>query len=114
MTNPSGRMRSYCGPCTTEWFREYRWLSKYGITAAQYEQMLAEQGGKCAICGTKEEGRGYEWLHVDHDHATGAVRGLLCALCNFGLGKFKDNPDWLRRAAEYVEMGNRECGTDNP
>ena len=58
--------------------------------------MLEEQGGVCAICKTAPA------VHVDHDHATGAVRALLCFNCNGGLGQFKDDPAVLRAAAEYV------------
>ena len=59
--------------------------------------MIVSQGGKCAICG-------YALYrpHIDHDHATGRVRAILCHLCNVGLGSFKDNPEALERAAEYV------------
>lgn len=60
--------------------------------------MLAEQGGVCAIC------RAAPAAHVDHDHATGAVRALLCFNCNGGLGQFRDDPDTLREAAEYVRF----------
>lgn len=75
----------------------------YGITLEQYNAMLAEQGSVCAIChkdGTT--GRGGR-LHVDHDHETGAVRGLICNHCNNGLGHFLDNPDTMRSGAEYIE-----------
>ncbi len=60
--------------------------------------MLASQDGLCAIC------RCAPAEHVDHDHETGAVRALLCFGCNGGLGQFRDEPDVLRAAAEYVEF----------
>nr|WP_245160501.1 endonuclease VII domain-containing protein [Blastococcus sp. CT_GayMR20] len=60
--------------------------------------MLRNQGGMCAICRVAPA------AHVDHDHATGAVRALLCFNCNGGLGQFKDDPDVLRAAAEYVQF----------
>ncbi len=80
---------------------------KYGISLLEYEQMLAEQGGKCYLCGATENSTGGErkdWnFAVDHNHTTGKVRGLLCNNCNRGLGLFRDNPELLRKAAEYVE-----------
>ena len=58
--------------------------------------MLRKQDGVCAICRTAPA------AHVDHDHGTGAVRALLCFNCNGGLGQFKDDPEVLREAADYV------------
>lgn len=76
--------------------------TKWQMTIAEYDVMLAQQSSGCAICGSTETlGRGR--LHVDHDHATGKIRGLLCNLCNRGLGAFRDNPDFLRTAAAYLE-----------
>lgn len=74
----------------------------YGITLAERDAMLQEQGLKCAICSTDEpRGRHKEW-HVDHCHKTGEVRGLLCNNCNIGLGLFSDNPSILRSAITYL------------
>lgn len=76
---------------------------KYGITAEEFAAKLASQGGKCAICGTTD------WLargkgpHVDHNHDTGQIRGILCGPCNNGLGNFQDDPDLLRAAIDYLE-----------
>ena len=78
----------------------------YGITIADFEAMLAEQGGVCAICRRSET---VEWcgkpraLNVDHCHVTGVVRGLLCNFCNHALGAFDDDPARLRLAADYLE-----------
>lgn len=75
-----------------------RYLSgKYGITQADYLRLLAEQKGKCAICGRVSID-----LHIDHDHESGQIRGLLCMTCNTALGGFKDNTEWLIAAARYV------------
>ena len=83
--------------------RDARLRSDFGISAEEYDAILARQRGGCAICGdTTGDGNGRR-LHVDHCHASGVVRGLLCAACNFGLGKFKDDPRLLRRAAQYVD-----------
>jgi hypothetical protein len=63
--------------------------------------MLAAQKGKCAICHYAF-GQKVGDMKVDHDHKTGAVRGLLCDHCNRGLGFMRDNPDLLARASKYV------------
>lgn len=74
----------------------------YGITLEKYDAMLAEQGGGCAICGaTKPGGRG-KYFHVDHDHGTDEVRGLLCHACNTGIGALADDVDRLMAAAAYL------------
>jgi len=74
---------------------------KYGITIEDYSRMLEEQGGGCAICGDPPPESGS--LHVDHDHATGAVRGLLCVKCNNAIGAFAEEYELIRAAADYVE-----------
>ncbi len=73
---------------------------KFGISLEDYERLLAEQDGRCAICGN----RPHEdiSLHVDHDHETGRIRGLLCFKCNNALGDLGDDPDVLVRAALYL------------
>ena len=79
-------------------------LKKYGLTLDCYNKMLELQGFKCAICGRTDSGDSQsKRLYVDHDHATGRVRGLLCSQCNMGLGKFFDNTDFLRNAITYLE-----------
>ena len=60
--------------------------------------MLESQDGLCAICKSEPA------VHVDHDHASGGVRALLCFNCNGGLGQFKDNPEVLHAAAYYVQF----------
>lgn len=61
--------------------------------------MIETQGGTCAICVSATP------THLDHDHETGRIRGVLCIPCNNGLGLFRDNPAALRRAAEYLKGG---------
>lgn len=78
---------------------------KFGITLAQYHEMLTEQGGGCAICGkperTSRSGKTLS-LAVDHCHNSSQVRGLLCVNCNQGIGSFRDDPEILRKAIEYL------------
>jgi hypothetical protein len=73
----------------------------YGITLAEYQDILEAQNGRCAICGTDVPG-GKGVFHVDHCHNSGKVRGLLCHHCNVGLGHFKDNESILLKAALYL------------
>lgn len=82
--------------------RELKYLSRYGITIKQYEEMLGRQNGVCAICLNGPVGKKTR-LCVDHCHQTGNVRGLLCNSCNVGLGKFKDNPEMLVSAIIYLD-----------
>lgn len=75
---------------------------KYALTPEDYERMLEAQDGVCAICGTIGENK--RPLHVDHDHATGAIRGLLCRQCNNGLGNFKDQIAVMESAIGYLKL----------
>lgn len=82
----------------------------FGITLADYQTMLDEQKGVCAICKQTEQAKtrkGAEKsrrLAVDHDHQTGKIRGLLCYRCNTVLGNVGDNADILEAASEYVRL----------
>jgi Recombination endonuclease VII len=76
---------------------------KYGLSKAKYEKLLTKQRGVCAICLRPPSERKYGRLHVDHDHKTNKIRGLLCYNCNHGLGLFKDNRQNLYRAANYLK-----------
>lgn len=73
----------------------------YGISLEQYNEMFSAQGGCCAIYD-KHQALLKKSLHVDHDHGSGEIRGLLCNGCNFGIGQFKDDPDILNRAVSYL------------
>ncbi len=73
-------------------------LRRYGMTPADYKRMLADQNGCCAICGTEAR----HHLHVDHDHTTGLVRGLLCRGCNNALGNVNDSIERLESAIRYL------------
>lgn len=101
----SGYM-SYCKPCFNQRTREsydrnggsrnYHLRRRYGIALEHFERMFAEQGGLCAICHEAPA------AHVDHDHATGRVRGLLCFNCNGALGQFRDRADLMLLAVAYL------------
>ena len=83
-------------------------LRDYGITQTDYDRMVEQQDGKCAIClKFPTVIRGCARLHVDHDHETGAVRGLLCSLCNLGIGKLRDSVENLTRAIAYLEAARQ-------
>lgn len=84
-----------------------RRFTAYGMTSAEYASMLADQGGRCAICGATETAQDrhsgkVQPLVIDHDHSSGLVRGLLCTRCNKGLGHFGDDPETMRSAITYV------------
>jgi hypothetical protein len=124
------RIRSVCKECSNERNKEWinnnkekyyekkkenyhknkdkiRWYSvksKYGITREDYEQMLKNQNGKCAICDT-EEAKHWETnnLLIDHCHKSGKVRGLLCNNCNTALGLVDDKIEVLKRMIKYLK-----------
>jgi hypothetical protein len=87
------------------WSRKYHLKRKYGMTIADYDRMFDAQGGVCAICG---EARPEErTLHVDHDHETGVIRGLLCFRCNNALGDFREEYALFQRAADYLDRDDQ-------
>lgn len=80
--------------------RAYHLQRNYGLTLDEYNSMIEQQGGCCAICRGSSNGKSW---HVDHDHETGAIRGILCNGCNTALGGMRDSPAILRAAADYLE-----------
>ena len=87
--------------------RSYNLTHKYDLTLAAYDDLVAQQGGVCAVCLKPETAKDNKngvvrRLSVDHDHVSGKVRGLLCAKCNAGLGHFDDQPTLLESAAHYL------------
>ncbi len=78
--------------------RDYALRKKYGITLEQYEELFEKQHGKCVLCNKMSGKR----LSVDHNHKTGAVRGLLCFRCNYGIGYFKENILTFKKIIKYL------------
>ena len=78
---------------------------KYGLTLSEYENLVAKQQGRCAICNIKPlvTIKKPNPLYIDHDHKRAVVRGLLCHLCNVLIGMAKEDTCTLRNAAEYLE-----------
>lgn len=109
---------SRCRTCRAHWSREYnavyrdkrreRWLkNSYGIDLFEFDALWESQGRCCAICRKSSNFSPktvpVDLPHVDHDHETGKVRGLLCQFCNTALGLFQDDPGILARAIVYLE-----------
>lgn len=84
----------------TEWDKRQKRLRRYGLTESGYQKMVADQNGKCAICGRNEK------LHIDHCHRTGKIRGLLCDFCNrFLLPGLEYRKESLAIAMNYLSAG---------
>lgn len=112
----NGYCKMCCCKISKEWrannkekraaFARREWMKrKYGMTPSDYDALLREQGGLCAICRTegKKQRKDIRYaLHIDHDHRTGRVRGLLCHRCNTVLGNAGDSQDILARAMAYL------------
>jgi hypothetical protein len=88
------------------------------MTFEQLHAIYESQGGRCAICRrpgnppAHGHGAGKTTLHVDHDHASGRVRGLLCSLCNTGIGAFSESPEALQAALAYLRDAAKEGADD--
>jgi|CXWL01.1.fsa_nt_gi hypothetical protein len=102
---------TYCRKCHS--YRAYLSAIKrrYGLDPGRYLEMIEEQGGCCAICRSEAVDGGLgRWrrirLAVDHDHKTGAVRGLLCGKCNLGIGHFMEDETRLLNAIRYIKENN--------
>ena len=102
---PTNPCNIYCSPSCKGKNAYYK--RNYGITDADLAAMKRAQDNKCYLCGSEGfligKNNHDERLVVDHYHSTGKVRKLLCHNCNRALGLFKDNPELMRRAADYVE-----------
>lgn len=78
---------------------------KFNLTKSDYEGMVKDQQGMCAICGEAESSAYFKRLAVDHCHTSGAIRGLLCRKCNAGIGMMKENVRILLNAVKYLTQG---------
>lgn len=86
-----------------DFFRERGLRRSHSIGVSEYNSMLFQQDGKCAICGTTDPRGRKNVFHVDHDHKSGKIRGLLCHNCNLAIGLLEDDVNRIRKAANYVE-----------
>ena len=106
-TRFSDGIRKWCKDCEHGYYEynpDIRWknrLKTYGLTVEEYNIILQNQNGGCAICGAKI-GNGSKRLGVDHNHITGKVRGILCNACNTGIGLL-NNIELLNKAIEYIK-----------
>lgn len=109
----SSGLTSWCKVCykekkATPQDKEVTWAyylkRTYGLKLEDYNSLLEAQDFRCKICSTHQN-QFRNRLHVDHDHNTGQIRGILCVECNTGLGKFKDNPELLQLAIDYLKAG---------
>ena len=100
------RLRGECKTCVATRLWHSHLKRKYGLTLAQFNAVLAKQEGRCALCRTTKWGDDRKSNpHVDHNHATGVVRGLLCHRCNVAIAFFDDDIDKLRAAISYLSPG---------
>jgi hypothetical protein len=99
---------SRCKACHNTANSESYFYRKYKLTRRQLGELREAQDDRCAICGEPSP------QHLDHDHATGRTRQLLCQRCNHGLGLFRDDPAILRAAADYVEEHKRRQKRPRP
>jgi hypothetical protein len=106
----SDGLAGWCKECFNAFMRnggKRRSLLKrtYGLTVEQYDAILAGQRGGCAVCGhpPKPDRVGRKHLHVDHNHADGRVRGLLCSPCNTALGLLREDPEVITKLWRYIE-----------
>jgi hypothetical protein len=106
--NQKSGLNYACRVCMKADTRKYNLPAKYGITAANFAEMLLAQGGKCACCGEsfRMEGKASERPCVDHNHSTGEVRDLLCGKCNLAAGNVGDSSIRAMDLAKYLKKWN--------
>jgi len=102
------RKNPLCIDCHRKFGRKSLLKLNFNMTLDEYDALVIKQNNRCAICNNEEtvihhSTKKISCLSVDHDHKTNKNRGLLCQLCNFGIGYFKDSPSLMRKAALYME-----------
>jgi hypothetical protein len=123
------RLRSYCAKCRAIQSFEARQkkvetlnvkslgltivMARFGLSHLDYDRILTEQSGRCSICRSVDPGKGHNRFLVDHDHITGAMRGLLCTYCNTAIGMFRERTDIMQAAIAYIECHRRTMLTAN-
>lgn len=103
LKNRQKRKQFYRSPEGIESSRKAHLKRVFGISLDDYNKISEEQDHVCAICGKSEMNNKNKVLCVDHDHKTGAIRQLLCGLCNSGLGAFRDDKTLLKKAIKYLK-----------
>jgi hypothetical protein len=111
-----GGVKAYCRPCSREYKRKHHdpikhrarmLLTQRGVTIEEYEEMWSRQNGVCAICNHPETAHNRNGnittLAVDHDHATGVRRGLLCSSCNLLLGQVEKDKERIQAILLYID-----------
>lgn len=83
--------------------RNLELIKNFNITLEEYDKLLKQQNGVCAICGGKQNSIRNKNFAIDHCHTTGKIRGLLCDSCNRGIGLFKDNIELLNKSIKYLK-----------
>lgn len=91
-----------------ELIRHQGYLRRYGVGIEWYQETLRKQSGCCAVCGADNPRRtNVKYFAVDHDHATGKPRGLICSPCNVGIGMLQDSVEILHQAIDYLERWSK-------
>jgi len=107
-TKPDGKTRRQCITCRDrvgqERQRDNHLKRLYGISEEEYDNLLVSQDFRCAVCREESKTLGKNArLHVDHDHLTGRVRGLLCYACNIAIGFLEEDPERVQKIMDYLE-----------
>lgn len=105
-------LKRKANPVPTEKSRKYNFRYQYGISLEDYEVLLKEQNYKCATCFKPHGEKGKARLHVDHNHKTNKIRGLLCHSCNVSLGLMNDDEFLLKNLISYLQKHGTQTRID--